>query len=95
MLMLAFGSLDEMRHVVAPDVKLIAVELDESASPLEHFSHPERAVYVLGGEDCGLGKLALAQCDHVVQLPGRFSMNVAAAGTVVLYDRLAKQRRAR
>ena len=45
---------------------------------------------LLGAEDHGLSKAALARCQHLVQLPGRASLNVAVAGSIVLYDRHAK-----
>jgi tRNA G18 (ribose-2'-O)-methylase SpoU len=69
---------------------LVGVELDDRAVPLEGYSHPERACYLLGAEDHGLTTDTLARCHSIVRLPGIASMNVAAAGTVVLYDRVAK-----
>ena len=30
----------------------------------------------------------LARCDHIIQIPTRFSLNLAVAGALVLYDRL-------
>lgn len=70
---------------------IVGVELADASVPIEEFAHPERAVYVLGAEDHGLTKATIAACHKVVRLPGRFSMNVASAGTVVLYDRIAKR----
>jgi tRNA G18 (ribose-2'-O)-methylase SpoU len=70
----------------------VAVEMGGEA--LEDFEHPERAVYVLGSEDSGLPESVLRACNHRVTLPcERYeSFNVAVAGAMVLYDRLAKQR---
>ena len=71
---------------------LVGVELDERAVPLPEFSHPERAVYLLGAEDHGLPPSVMARCHRVVQIPGArdWSMNVSAAGSIVMYDRFAK-----
>jgi tRNA G18 (ribose-2'-O)-methylase SpoU len=69
---------------------LVGVELDEKARPLKDFCHPPRAVYLLGAEDDGLPYEVLERCQSIVQLPGRHSLNVAVAGSIVLYDRLAK-----
>ena len=71
----------------------VAVEM--GGEPLEDFEHPERAVYILGSEDSGLPESVLAACHRTVSLPSeRYeSFNVAVAGSVVLYDRLAKHRR--
>lgn len=69
---------------------LVGVELTDDARMLADFSHPERAVYLLGAEDHGLTQTSLAACHHVVKLPGRFSMNVACAGSIIMYDRCVR-----
>jgi tRNA G18 (ribose-2'-O)-methylase SpoU len=70
--------------------KLIGVELDEKSVPISKFVHPERAIYLLGAEDHGLTKEAITCCHHIIQLPGEYSMNVAVAGSIALYDRINK-----
>jgi tRNA G18 (ribose-2'-O)-methylase SpoU len=80
---------DWLEH--APDgAVIVGVELTDDAVPLPEFKHPQRAVYVLGAEDDGLSSEVLALCKHVVQIPTPQSLNVATAGSIVLYDRLAK-----
>jgi len=69
------------------DCRLIGIELDSKASPLEHFQHPERAIYLLGAEDHGLTAEALRRCHKLVKLRGEHSMNVSVAGSIVLYHR--------
>jgi len=71
---------------------LVGVEMDDRATALEAFKHPDRCVYLLGAEDNGLTREARDRCHKLVRLPGACSLNVAACGTVVLYDRLAKIR---
>lgn len=63
------------------------------AGPLATFQHPTRAVYVLGSDDAGLPLDVVAVCHKHVTLPAARDgpFNVAMAGSVVLYDRLAKQ----
>lgn len=68
----------------------IAVEIDERAKPLQTLAHPERAVYILGAEDTGVPPRVLERCACVVSIPGDHSLNVAVAGSIVLYDRIAK-----
>ena len=70
--------------------KVIAVELDGDSVPLEGYEHPERCVYLLGAEDHGLPKEILKRCHATVQLIGDYCMNVATAGSIVMYDRAAK-----
>jgi tRNA (guanosine-2'-O-)-methyltransferase len=72
------------------DVPLVGVELAEFAKPLETFVHPERAIYLLGPEDGSLSRDAMTMCQHVVQFQSSYCLNVAAAGTVVMYDRQSK-----
>ena len=72
------------------DCSLVGVELHPEASPLERFCHPERVVYVLGPEDGSLSAGLVELCQHVVQFDSRYCLNVAAAGTVVMYDRSMK-----
>jgi tRNA G18 (ribose-2'-O)-methylase SpoU len=74
---------------------IVGVELTDNAHPIETFFHPTRAVYLLGAEDHGLSPDILARCHAVVRLPGPRSMNVASAGTVVMYDRYLKTASAR
>jgi tRNA G18 (ribose-2'-O)-methylase SpoU len=68
----------------------IAVEMSNRARALEGFTHPERACYILGSEDTGIPERVLDRCPLVVRIPGERSLNVAVAGSIVLYDRLQK-----
>lgn len=75
------------------DCPLVAVEMAPTAKMLCDFSHPERAIYLLGSEDNGLPPSVMAKCQSVVCLPGDRSMNVACAGTAVIVDRVMRYRR--
>lgn len=73
---------------------LVGVEYPhKDAIPLPRFVHPARAVYLLGSEDSGLSKAALAKCHQVVYIPCDFCLNVAVAGSVIMYDRVTKKGR--
>lgn len=91
--LLHYSGRDDLLAHLPHSCALVGVELDERAVPLPKFAHPERAVYLLGAEDNGIPPSVLAACHHVVKIPGPrdWSMNVAAAGSVVLYDRWAKR----
>ncbi len=71
----------------------VAVEMGDGED-LDEFEHPERAVYLLGAEDTGLPANVVRACHHHVALPSArsASYNVAMAGSIVMYDRLAKER---
>lgn len=83
---------DMMKHLPT-DTTVIGIELAPHAHRLIDFVHPRRACYILGAEDRGMSSEAVERCSAVVQLPGRRSMNVATAGSIVMYDRLAKGRK--
>jgi len=72
------------------DCQLVGVEMDEKSVPVAEFVHPPRCVYLLGSEDNGLSKTALEKCHKLVQLPGDHCMNVAVAGSIIMYDRSTK-----
>ena len=82
-----FDTLADLRAHMPYDCLLVGVEMHADAIPLREANHPERAVYLLGAEDHGLTGEAVEACQRLVYLPGRRSMNVAVAGSIVMYDR--------
>lgn len=73
--------------------QLVGIELTDDAVVLPSFRHPRAAAYVLGSERLGLSEEMLDLCDHVIKIPTRFSLNLAVAGALVLYDRLQSMER--
>ena len=73
------------------DCPIVVVELRPNAVPLPTFKHPERAFYILGPEDGSVGARHIDHAQHVVYVPGRQCMNLAACANVVLYDRMVKR----
>jgi tRNA(Leu) C34 or U34 (ribose-2'-O)-methylase TrmL len=69
---------------------LVAIELVEGATPLPYFQHPDNALYLFGPEDGSLPQQLIDQCTHVVYIPTKGCMNLAATVNVLLYDRMAK-----
>jgi tRNA G18 (ribose-2'-O)-methylase SpoU len=67
---------------------LVGVEILDEAHDLPSFPHPQRAAYVLGPERGALTPELAARCQHLVRIPSAFSLNVATAGAIVMYDRL-------
>lgn len=85
-----FDTLDDLFGHIPKDCVPVAVELDDDSRPLSNYVHPERAIYILGAEDNGLPRRALDRCRDTIQIPGTYCLNVAVAGSIVLYDRVAK-----
>lgn len=86
----AYADFDDFAAHLPYGATLVGVELTEQAQPLEQFHHPRQALYLLGPEDGSLSRAALDFCQHVVSFNSRYCLNVASAGTVVLYDRHVK-----
>jgi tRNA G18 (ribose-2'-O)-methylase SpoU len=77
------------RELALPEgCQLVGVELVDDAAVLPSFRHPRSAAYILGSERLGLSGEMLGLCDHIVKIPTQFSLNLAVAGALVLYDRL-------
>jgi 23S rRNA (guanosine2251-2'-O)-methyltransferase len=74
------------------------VGLDERGeSDYDQFDFTGDCVLVLGREGAGLHDLVRRTCDHILSIPmagGVSSLNVSAAGAVVLYE-ASRQRRAK
>lgn len=85
--MFHFDTFDQLRQHMPENCSIVGIELDDRAKNLKNFVHPERAIYVLGAEDSGLPEEVINKCHHLIKLNGRGSMNVAVAGSIVLYHR--------
>lgn len=85
-----FATFDDFLAAQPYSCPIIGVEM--GGKPLPSFSHPERAIYLLGAEDHGIPKEVLAKCQHVLSLPSvrSESYNVAVAGSLVMYDRMVR-----
>ncbi len=68
--------------------RLVGVEFLDAAVELPSFAHPVQAAYVLGPERGVLSQELIARCHHLVRIPTAFSLNLATAGAIVMYDRL-------
>jgi len=79
-------SLEDVR--LPKGCSLVGVEILDEATDLPSFPHPLRAAYVLGPERGALTPALIARCQHLVRIPTAFSLNVATAGAIIMYDRL-------
>ena len=85
---LEFDDVNDLRSHLPYACPLVGVELDERSQSLATFGHPDRACYLLGAEDNGLSAKERSRCHALVQIPGASRcLNVASAGTVVMYSR--------
>lgn len=85
-----FKTMTDLKNHLPYSTKLVGIEFAETATAIKNFDHPIRAVYLLGSETIGLPPAVMAECHDIVKLPGSQSLNVAVAGSLVMYDRLSK-----
>ena len=68
--------------------KLVGIEITDQAFSLPSFRHPRLAAYILGSERFGLSNKVIDKCDFIIKIPTKFSINLALAGGIVMYDRM-------
>ena len=68
----------------------VAIAVETGGRDRISYTHPERAIYFLGAEDTGIPDEVLRRCRDTVTIPGDSCLNVAVAGSIVMYDRLTK-----
>lgn len=85
-----YDTFEEFYKHLPKSAVLVGIELDDNAIPLETFQHPKRCVYLLGAEDHGLSKEAIEKSHFLVKFKSTLSLNVAVAGSIIMYDRGAK-----
>ena len=85
-----FDDWEDFVNHIPYDCVTVGIELTEEAEPLKDFKHPERCIYLLGPEDGSLSKEAQEYCKYLVKFGSKHCLNVASAGSIVLYDRSSK-----
>ena len=83
----SFETLADCVKALPRECLLIGIEQCDRAKDLETFYHPERAVYLLGAEDSRLSAQAQGMCHHIIAIQSRLCLNVAVAGSIVMYHR--------
>lgn len=87
-----YHDIDDLVNHLPHSCPLVGVELHEDATPLDSFLHPERCCYLLGAEDHGLPPAVVERCHSLAVVPGlRLCLNVATAGSIVMYDRMIQK----
>lgn len=79
-----FKDLKDFQEHLPLGCELILVEVD--GKEIKNFTHPSRAVYLIGGEDRTLPDLKAQR----VSFPTDYCVNMAVASALILYDRKTK-----
>ncbi len=88
-----YDNFDDFFKNLPKGTRLVGVELDDTAQQLETFEHPRRCAYLLGAEDHGLSKKAIEKSHFLVKFNSTLSLNVAVAGSIIMYDRNLPKKR--
>ena len=86
-----YENYDEFLGNIPFACRLVSAEMTDNAHNLINFVHPERAIYLLGPED-GTIPLEILDKSLVVKIPTSYCLNLAVAGSILLYDRISKDR---
>ena len=85
-----YDDFDHFYKSLPYSTQVVGIEMSENSTAISKFVHPHRAAYVLGAENNGMPEKVLSRCHHLVQLPGKSSLNVSVCGSIIIYDRLLK-----
>jgi len=85
-----YDTFEQFYENMPQDCQLIGIDNLPKARMLDGYGHPERAIYLLGAEDSGLSNKAIEKCDSLIQFESKICLNVAVAGSIVMYDRQTK-----
>lgn len=84
-----YDSFEDFKKNLPNGCQMVFVEQTEGARDLKLVHHPESAVYVLGAEDYGVPVELMSGYQKVfIETP--MCLNVAVAGSIVMYDRKLK-----
>lgn len=86
-----YTNFEEFYKLMPYNCYLIGIEISDKSIPIKQFVHPERSIYLLGSENNGLPDNVMNKCHSIVQLPGKFCLNVSVAGSLVMFDRYNKK----
>lgn len=69
--------------------QVVCVEQNQSSKDIREYKHPKNCIYLLGAEDTGIPD-KICKGKEVVHISTPMCVNVAVAGSIVMYDRLSK-----
>ena len=80
---------DDFKVHIPRNCEMVFIEQTEESHKLAYFNHPKQAVYILGAEDFGIPK-ELMFGHRKVEIDTPMCLNVAVAGSIIMYDRQTK-----
>lgn len=88
-----FESISDLYRHIPMEARIVGIEQTSKSIPIDNFIHPKQCVYFLGAEDHGLPKDIISICQNVIHISTPMCLNVAVAGSIVMFDRMNKDKR--
>lgn len=85
-----YETFEEFKNNLPKGCQIVLIEQCEGASDLRQANHPVTAAYVLGAEDSGIPE-SIRKGYQKIYIDTPMCLNVAVAGSIVMYDRHAKE----
>lgn len=86
-----YKDFDDFKNHLPIGGELVFIEQTNGARNLKEANHPERAIYILGAEDYGIPENIMKGFQKIfIDTP--MCLNVAVAGSIVMYDRKNKEK---
>ena len=88
-------TIEIVNKIRSKEVKVIAIEQTEKATPLQNFMPNKNHTYALvfGNEVKGVSQEVINHCDEVIEIPQfgtKHSLNISVSSGVVLWDLFSK-----
>ena len=84
-----YDTFEDFKNNLPKGCRIVCIEQSEKSRELSISTHPETAVYLLGAEDYGIPEKYMEGNQRVfINTP--MCINVAVAGSIVMYDRQVK-----
>ena len=77
-----YKDLEDFEKHLPVGCEVVVVECD--GKDIKNFNHPQRAVYLIGGEDRNVPEIKVVR----VRFPTSHCLNMAMAATLISYDRV-------
>lgn len=85
-----FDTFEDFMRAKPANTALIGIEFP-GKTKISNFCPPERSIYLLGSEDGGLPPEMIEACKTTVEIPTKFSLNVANSSSIVLYNHFSQR----
>ena len=86
-----YTNFEDFEAHLPKEARLVFVEQTKDSKNIGNYIHPERAIYILGAEDNGITE-NIMRGHQKIFIDTPMCLNVAIAGSIVLYDRTNKKR---